>query len=164
MVGSPSKMSARFQLEDFSLLKLSVAYKRARKDAKPVEATQHSLSFDFDIDVHAEEKHRYRMLFRMAYADLSEDQEPAGYDVEADIVGFLRVDEEMPDEEKDKLVPANGVSVLYGVLRGVVGASTGAFAGGKLVLPTMMPHDIVKTVLSAKNSDAEKEESLAERI
>ena len=100
----------------------------------------------------------------MAYADLSEDQEPAGYDVEADIVGFLRVDEEMPDEEKDKLVPANGVSVLYGVLRGVVGASTGAFAGGKLVLPTMMPHDIVKTVLSAKNSDAEKEESLAERI
>jgi hypothetical protein len=48
------------------------------------------------------------------------------------------------------LVRVNGVSILYGILRGIIANATGMFPNGKFLLPTVMPQDIVKKIEAEK--------------
>ncbi len=97
------------------------------------------------------------MDFRFKLQEQTADQKPLGFRLTVEIVGFFTIGDQIPPEKVELQTRVNGVSVLYGILRGLVANVTGSFPVGKLVLPTVMPQDIVNDVERRKAEERNKE-------
>src|SRR5579872_5700442 len=137
-----------FQLEEFNVLRLNVAYSMPPQDAL-MKLTQMRCNFDYDVAVHHTERHRYRLIFRTKIEEMSGEIQ-VGKIVEAEMLGFFRMLPDSTVEQRETRIRVNGVSILYGLLRGIVATTTGCFPMGKMVLPSVMPQDIVNAVETDK--------------
>ena len=141
-------MSNPLQLEDYYLTKLHIDWRAPAKPEVNVEEIKTGL--DYDVAIHAKEKHRYKLDLRIRLTETGKEQKDVGYVVEADIVGLFGFDETCDKETREKLIRLNGVSILYSTFRGILGGMTGMFQGRRLTLPTIMPNEVVQRVEEAK--------------
>lgn len=139
-------------LEEFSLTKLHLDFHQPEADEAVI--TQAKCGFDYAVATHSVEKNRYRLGFRVRCCEADEGGKHMGNAMEAEIVGFFRFDEDESKEKMDALIRLNGVSILYGILRGIVATVTGVFPTGKFLLPTVMPREIVEHAEKAKPKNA----------
>ncbi len=135
---------ANFQLEEFFLSKLHLDYRPPEKDEKPT--TQVNVGIDDTVGVLNVDKNRFRMNLTVNAKELNEESAPVGLTVESEIVGFFSLDSTIPEGERQIRARVNGVSILYGILRGIVASSTGVFEGGKFSMPSINAMDVVNTI------------------
>lgn len=137
-------MSVQMQLDDFALTRLHVNW---RPPSKPtVDIGELTSRFDYNVAINAKDKKRFKLDLYLKIVEIGKQQAAVGYEIEADLVGIFSFPEETDQETRQKLVRVNGVNLLYSTFRGVLCGVTGVFPGGKLVLPTIMPVEIVKAV------------------
>lgn len=137
-------MSVQMQLEDFAITRLHINW---RPPTKPtVDISKLTNQFDYNVAINAKDKKRFKLDLFLKLAEVGKQQAAVGYEIEADLVGIFNFPEEADQETRQKLVRVNGVNLLYSTFRGLLSGVTGAFPGGKLVLPTIMPAEIVKLV------------------
>lgn len=137
-------MSVQMQLDDFVLTRLNINW---RPPTKPkVDIGELTSGFDYSVAVNAKDKARFKLDLRLKFSEVGKQQAEVGYVIEADLVGIFSFPEDSDQETRQKLVRVNGVNLLYSTFRGVLSGLTGVFPGGKLVLPTIMPMEIVKQV------------------
>lgn len=141
-------MSNPLQLEDYYLTKLHIDWRAPSKPEVNVEEIKTGL--DYDVAIHAKEKHRYKLDLRIRLTETGKEQKDVGYVVEADIVGLFAFEETCEKDIREKLIRLNGVSILYSTFRGILGGMTGMFQGRRLTLPTIMPNEVVQRVEEAK--------------
>jgi preprotein translocase subunit SecB len=141
-------MSNPLQLEDYYLTKLHIDWRAPSRSEVNVEEIKTGL--DYDVAVHAKERHRYKLDLRIRLTETGKEQKDVGYEVEADIVGLFAFEETCEKETREKLIRLNGVSILYSTFRGILGGMTGMFQGRRLTLPTIMPNEVVRRVEEAK--------------
>ena len=143
-------MSNQLQLEDYYLTMLHIDWRAPSKPEVHVEEIQTGL--DYDVAIHASEKHRYKLDLRIRLNEAGKEQKDVGYVVAADIVGLFAFDESCEKEMREKLIRVNGISILYSTFRGILGGMTGMFQGRRLALPTIMPNEVVQSVEDAKKA------------
>lgn len=144
-------MEPNFQLEEFFVTRLHLDH-RDIKGSEKGKPMQLGYGFDYTVGQHKNEEHRYRMAFRVLAEEFAENEQPAGLKLDCEIVGFLALNPALDKAEREKLVRLNGVSILYGILRGIVATMTGTFPNGKLNLPAALPADVVNQVEEQKRS------------
>ena len=59
------------------------------------------------------------------------------YSLKMRIRGFFGFRKDTPEETMDRMIALNGVSILYGLARGIAMQNTANFQYGKFILPTM---------------------------
>lgn len=139
------------QLEKHFLQKLHIDWKPpAAEPATSVAATR--CAFDYDIAVHRTEKHRRMITFRLRAEEIDHNEQPVAHKVDCEIVGLFSLTSATPLGKEEEILRINGVSILYGILRGIFSMTTGAFPGGGFSLPSVMPQDIVRDVEANKMS------------
>jgi len=132
------------QLDDFHFTRLSVEWHEPQSE----ETVETEFGFDYDVAKHSEDENRYRLTFRVQMNNKGET--PVGYQLMSEIVGFIQFPEETDAEKREFYVRVNGCTLLYGVLRGQIAATTGSFPQLKLVLPTFMMQDVVEEIEKKK--------------
>lgn len=137
------------QLEEFFVTTLHLDHRefKGQESSKPAQL---GYGFDYTLGGHNEQDHRYRMAFRVEAEEFAENEQPIGMKLAAEVVGYLALNPALSKADREKLVRENGVSILYGILRGIVATMSGAFPNGKLLLPTTLPADIVSQVEEQK--------------
>ncbi len=138
------------QLNEFFFTKLSVNWVQSDKDEILIENL--SSSFDYDVWVNPENTFQYMMRFWARFSEETPENEALGLQVEAELYGKFTIDESIDEIRRPLLIRQNGVSILVGILRGQVASTSGLFPGEKLVVPSIMPQDIVEKIESNKKA------------
>jgi len=92
-----------------------------------------------------------------------EGRPKAGYEIDATIEGFFTFPEGMPEDNMQTLIRLNGLTILYGILRGEVASVTGLFQGGRFVLPAVYMPDIIESIESQKPKPPKKRPARASK-
>ena len=141
----PTMKTPVLQLETHFLSKLHMDWKPATDGSKSeIHATR--CDFDYDAKTHRLEKHRRMLVFRVKAQELNSAQQPAGYTIDCEIGGLFALTEATPKGREEEFLRINGISILYGILRGMLSMATGPFQGGCFALPSVMPQEIVRDV------------------
>jgi preprotein translocase subunit SecB len=69
-----------------------------------------------------------------------------GQEIDAEIVGIFSFSKDATEEEMQNLIRINGLTILYGLLRGHLATMTGAFPGQKFILPSIYMNNIIPEV------------------
>ena len=132
-------------LEQHFLKRLHIDWKAPSSEPmSPVATTR--CSFDYEVAVHRTEPLRRMLTFRLQAQQLDHEQQAVAHKVDCEIVGLFSLTSATPAGREEEILRINGVSILYGILRGVFLTTTGAFPGGGFLLPSVMPQDIVRQV------------------
>ena len=153
----PEWMSAEppLVLEAYYLTRLNLGF-----TAPEIEDTisQVRSSFGYEIALHNEDDLRWQLIFRVKTQELNSDEVSVGRSVDAEIVAHFLFTKDLGVEKKNFQIRVGGVSIVYGLLRGIVSSATALFPGGPFLLPTIMPQKIVAMV----EGDLKKARDLAE--
>lgn len=137
------------QLNDYNFTKLSIEWVPAGNGEEFV-VNNLSTKFNYDVYTNPDDELEYLMRFRAIFHEETEENERLGYQIESEIYGNFTLDKSVTAEQRPLLIRQNGVSVLLGLIRAQIGTNTGSFYGSKLVIPTLMPQEIVTEVEKAK--------------
>lgn len=144
------------QLNDYNFTQLSIQWKPA-PDRDEFEVDNLVSKFDYSVWQNPENPLTHLMRFWASFNEETPEKENYGYQIEAEIFGNLTLSTEIPEEKRALYIRQNGVSILLGLMRAQIGMNTGSFVGGKLVIPTLMPNEIVKEVQAAKQRTKQTE-------
>jgi len=143
------------QLEDFHMTRLHLDWvDPGPREEVNIEAT--NSRFDYDVFSNREHSRYFMMKFQAWFQQVDSNREKVGYQVECEIMGIFEISEEIPEERWPGFIRLNGLSILYGILRGQLANATGSFPNGKLLIPTIMPKDIIQMVEEQEKADASK--------
>jgi preprotein translocase subunit SecB len=153
-------MISAFQLEDFALLRMNVDFNVLEKKGHLDKPASESIAFDLEFATNLKDKDRYRVVLHLWCRQETEGGEPCGFAIESRILGIVNFPSEQEADEikRDSLIKLNSISILYGLIRGMIANATGAFPARKYVLPAIMPQDILQMVADTKSSISSKEE------
>jgi len=146
-------MTPVLSLEEFFLTKLNIEWKAPAGNVK-VSVESVDMNFEYDVARHVKDPLRRRMIFRAKCSEKTKKDERVGYVIEAEIVGLLVISDSGDEKRNEAIFRINGVSLLLGILRGMVATTTGSFPGGKFNIPSIMPQTIVKNIEEEKAKNA----------
>lgn len=149
---------ANFQLEEFFLSSLHLDHKPPTNGEN--DPSEVSAQFDYTIGVHNVKKNHFRMALKVKIQEYKDDKTPIGITLASEIIGFFSLDESIPQPEMEFRARTNGLSVLYGLLRGTVASCTGLLQGGKFIMPSINPQEIVQNI-EERRAEEEKESKAA---
>lgn len=142
------------QLEEFYFQHFSVEYHPGEAPQVQDTVDLARLHFDYDVLYNSDEPGKWAIAMSFYLAPDEDDALPC-YEVEAQLFGFFDASEISADAV-EYLVRVNGMTMLYGVMRGHVAGATGVFPMGKLVLPSVNMAAVVETVEEAKREEIEE--------
>jgi hypothetical protein len=116
----------------------------------PVEVKFTNNFFDYDLGSHKEDPSRRMMRFKATFQQLDGNQQKVGFTIRCELIGMFRFTEATPKGKEESVLRINGVSQLYGAMRGIVTVATGSFGVGHFLLPSLMPQEIVAEVEKIK--------------
>jgi hypothetical protein len=125
------------QLNDFSISKLHI-----EKNDKPVNIAPFKAKVGYSVQQHKENNDLYKLNFSFDGSSLKSNNE-IDFLVHSEMCGFFSFPDGYTVEEKESLIRVNGLTILYGILRGQIAMCTGSFPGGKITLPTLSMYEIV---------------------
>ena len=77
------------------------------------------------------------ILIRLSLKSGGKTGEGGPYHFETTIVGKFSLEDEVPEDQRHRLIYINGTAILYGVARGVVATVTGMGRHGPIHLPSI---------------------------
>lgn len=131
------------QLDDFGLTDLQIHWKSAAGKRDEVTST---FNVGYVVEHLTSDPTRFRLNLTV------KDDRAAGggnsiANLEATIVGFFSFPVETEPTEREKRIRINGLTMLYGTLRGVLANVCGVFPPDlRYVLPTVNMLDVIKSV------------------
>lgn len=135
-------MAPLLQLHDFNLVHLSLHWHGVDGQKQDLVFAQ---GFDYWVRGHSEDPRRFALNLRM-WMHGEVRGEKKGYEIESEIVGYFECPEQWDESQCVSQVRINGCLLLYGILRGHIADATGAFPGGKFVLPTVSIPEVLAEV------------------
>jgi len=113
------------------------------------------MQFTWTTANHTTEPYKYRLNFGLhTVPDPDDDPQDKLPAVRLAMEGYFAVSEEIPSDQREKVVLINGSTILYGIARGLLAGVSGAF-GNSVLLQTVDMVAIVENML-AQREDAAK--------
>ncbi len=138
------------QLDDFGLTDLEVHWREVGAEAAD---DTHTLAVGYEVEQMVADGSRFRLTMTVADRRWSAVGEPPA-SVNATAVGFFTLPESTPLEDRPRVIRVNGLTLLYGALRGALAAVTGVFPPDfRYVLPTVNMLEVIEHVEGGKRGD-----------
>lgn len=148
-------------LEDYFLTSLHIEWVSLPSPTAEIKAID--CSFDYELANHKQDTKLRKMHFKATFCQMDAKRQKVGYSITCEVVGLFCLTGAAPKGKEDLLFRLNGVSQLYGAMRGIISSVTGSFACGRFVLPSIMPQEIVGQIEKRKVATSEKDEHSAEQ-
>ncbi|WP_025324470.1 protein-export chaperone SecB [Deferrisoma camini] len=113
------------------------------------------LSAQPQVSVNTKDPLRFRLILKIRVA--YDEDHPSPYGIELDAVGFFRVDETVPEDQRTTLVHVNGSTILFAAAREFLLGVTGRGPWGNVMLPAWSFHPGVHMEEPPKEGLAEEE-------
>jgi preprotein translocase subunit SecB len=147
------------RLERYFLSHLKVDFK-IPEGVTEVKVCTTKSNFDFEVATSRENPKKHKMEFSVQVREQNEKGETLGHSIECRFIGFFSFTETTPPGKEGYILLVNGVSMLYGALRGLLGIVTANFPGGPFMLPNIMPQEIVQNVQARKQAELRNRKKL----
>ena len=142
-------MQAQLNLNDYYINEISFVVNR---DHVPSETVCGTIDLDFDIKRNSDNPLNFMIDLRVDINPREEDFDKCDYRIHLTLSGFFSFESGITEEAISNMIAPNGLSMLYGVARGVVANATAMSWHGKFVLPSLNLIEIIK-----RKSEAESE-------
>lgn len=138
-------MKKYLELNDFNLTNLNIEWKNL---SPGIEENPY---IDYDILRNQENPCEFGMRLIVHTHTISDPKKPSLV-INAEILGFFTFFEDATLSENDKqyLIRLNGSTILYGMLRGVITSTSGAFPCGHFVLPSVYMQELIPKIEQRK--------------
>ncbi len=152
-------MQAQLNLNDYYIDEFSFV---ANRDHVPSEKICGTIDLDFDISRNPDNPLDFMISMRVDINPREEDFQKCDYRIHLKLSGFFSFVEGTEDETIRNMIAPNGLSMLYGVARGVVASATALSWHGKSVLPSMNLIEIIrrKGEISSKGEKTKRKTKL----
>ncbi len=135
-------MLSEMQLDEYWLEELHIVVAEAVDEDAPVG--EYQISTDFGV-LKAEEGHFFQVPFTVRIRpDPEADIKPRFERVVVSLRGFFSFPDDTSEDMVHRLVPANCLAILYGIMRGIVAQATGSTKQGAFLLPTLNIVEMVR--------------------
>lgn len=134
-------MQAMLNLDDYFLDEILV---RTNKDYVESEKLNGTIAVDFNIRQAEASKLHYFISMVINVNKEKESFHKSNYNVLLKIDGYFSFSEGTDEDTVKRMIAPNGLSILYGVARGVVAQATANGRFGKLVLPALNINEVIK--------------------
>lgn len=133
--------SSLLQLEDYGLTDIAIKWEPSHQDASETTA---SIAVNYQVARQREAPRRYKLTLHFRHSVGSADGKNQ-LSIQTSLVGFFLFPEEMRVTEREKAIRVNGLTILYGALRGLLLPITAAFPPGfRYVLPAVDMLQVIK--------------------
>ncbi len=139
------------RLDDFGLTHLEIHCEPVR--ATPGEMT-HAIGLDYQVGFRKDNPSASRL--GMEFRDSVKDKNGAELlRIKAAITGFFTFPEDTPLPKRERIIRVNGLTILYGVLRGLLMPAVAAFPMPfRYILPTIDMIQVIKKAEEKKQAAA----------
>jgi hypothetical protein len=150
------------QLDNYCLTRLEVNY-RPLDDGGASKADSVKMDLDYDVLNHLDDTNQRMLRFRTEFEEFDAEDRPTGYHIRCTILGQFHFTETTPKGKEEYIIRVNGVNILYGLLRGILGTTTGQFQSGRFLPPSFMPAELVADVEKCKDEKRKASRPRTER-
>lgn len=135
---------SQIQLDHFGLTRLDMQWHEACPEGvKPTRTFQVSYQVGRNDPANPI---RYRLVLNVEDGQAAPEDKPL-YHLNITIMGFFSIQGEPPVEERERMIRLNGLTVLWGTLRGALTAISGIFPPGfRYNLPTINVLELVQEI------------------
>lgn len=134
-------MQAQLNLDDFYIDELSF---KVNRDHVPSETLCGTIDVDFDVRRNTDNPLQFMIAMRVDINPREEDFKKCDYRIHLCLSGFFSFADGTTEDTIRNMIAPNGLSMLYGVARGVVASTTAQSWHGKFVLPSLNLIEIIK--------------------
>lgn len=141
--------SSLLQLEDYGLTDLSIKWEPM--DQNPVEAKS-STAITYQVAYQTDNPHKYKLTLEFRHL-IGSAEGKDHLSIQASIVGYFLFQETTSLHDRERAIRINGLTILYGALRGLLLPITATFPlGFRYVLPAVDMIQIIKAVEETKKA------------
>ncbi len=129
---------SQLQLHQYFVPEFSMKARMDYDPAEPTEAKWEEFSVDSDIDPVSNDDDRGIWQVTIEIQQQSAPETNFPYEFKLEICGFVEcLNPDLDDEQKDRLVRINGVSMLYSIAREIIRENTGRGPWEEILIPTV---------------------------
>jgi preprotein translocase subunit SecB len=139
-------MIAQLNMTEYFVDEILVA---ANREYAPAETKSGTIDVDFDVRRSAESLLDFMITMSIELNKSDEAFLVSDYRVILKLTGFFRFDEGIDENIINGMIHQNGLTILYGVARGVVSQATATSWHGKLILPGVNFIELIKEKAAA---------------
>lgn len=133
--------SSLLQLEDYGLTDIAIKWEPATPESADATA---AAALSYQVSRQVEEPRRYKLTLHFRHTAAAVDGK-SQLSIRASLVGFFLFPEAVPLPEREKAIRVNGLTILYGALRGLMLPIAAAFPPGfRYVLPAVNMLQVIK--------------------
>ena len=134
-------MQAQLNLNDYYIDELSFVVNRDHVTSDTLCGT---IDLDFDISRNSDKPLDFMIYLRVDINPREKDFQKCDYRIHLVLNGFFSFEDGTTEDTISNMIAPNGLSMLYGVARGVVASATALSWHGKFVLPSLNLIEIIK--------------------
>lgn len=142
---------AHLQLESYRLSSLTIRFNDEWLEAGEDAAADEHYLLAPDVDMsEIGEDGRYLVKLTVQCEPAPEVEGVCRFDrIEATVWGIFALSEDTPEDQRGSLIAWNTVTILHGIIRGLIISATGGCVGGPFLLPAVnyveyMKHQLVR--------------------
>ncbi len=131
-------MTALMQLEDYTVSEIFFKVNESLFGGAAPESSDHNDEYDFERNILCNDiKDKFIVRLLICCNNREEKFDANQFKFRLELRGIFSFTDEIDEKQKDQLVSLNGISILYGIARGIVSQATANMPIGRLVLPTV---------------------------
>ena len=134
-------MQAQLNIKEYFVDEISI---KTNSEFQKKNLTSGSVKVDFDIRRNPSNTLEFMISLTILLNDEEADFCEAEYCILLKLTGFFVFAAGTTEETINRMIGPNGLSILYGIARGIVAQSTGNCWHGKFILPSLNFMEILK--------------------
>lgn len=135
-------MNALLNIENYFIEKFSFDTNITFK--KDIENFIMDFNIDFDVKRNDVLSNRYLIFMKLSIKSKKGKFATVPYNITISINGYFCFDNNVDEETQNRMIYSNGLSILYGVVRGIISQYTSTSEFGKFVIPSVNFIEILK--------------------
>ncbi len=111
-------------------------------------------TIDYDLKRHIQNPRDFCLTLKYKQSPHEKKQ---GYLIDAELSGYFEFPEEYTEEEMQGTIRVNGLTILYGILRGQLAIYTASFPLNAIMLSTVSMYEVVNQIEKNRQSNNENQ-------
>lgn len=153
-------MGCELSLLKCQLLNLVIIGNENLRPDLPIEG-ECKIGIDFNI-LKAKGETLFKIVLKISMEANGENVNTGVRKLELEVEGVFQVSDNLDEQKLFNLLHFNGLTILYGVVRGIVMNVTGSFPGGRIILPCVNMAEIIERHYKKKKPSKSKKKKITE--
>jgi len=152
-------MKELIKLNDFFLTRLHVDWRAPKAKTK---SPGDKPIIDYNVFQYKKNDRLFKLEL-MVRAHSGNPSKEDGQEIDAEIIGIFSFSKDASENEMHSLIRINGLTILYGLLRGHLATITGAFPGQRFILPSIYMNNVILEVEQRRKKNSVKKTRVSKK-